>query len=95
MVYYEETKTNTNIYGHMSDDIKIEIAFANSYKVIILGVNWEDIMDGDFPYFIHNPARRVPKVKDIRELYKYYTETRDFKKCIAIRNYIKEKQITL
>ncbi len=94
MVYYEEAKTYTNFNGLMKEK-DVEIAFNNSYKVIILGYDWEDIMEGDFPYFAHNPARRVPKVKDVRQLYEYYTETRDFKKCIAIRNYIKERQITL
>ena len=94
MVYYGKTKTITNINGYMNDE-QIEIAYNNSYKVIILGYDWEDIMEGEFPYFAHNPARRMPKVKDVKNLYHYYTEIRDFKKCIAIRNYIKERQIML
>lgn len=79
----------------MSEEERVVMAFENSYRVIILNYDWEDIMLTDYPFFAHNPSRRLPKIKDIKNLMNYYSDIRDFKKCIAIKRYVKEKQITL
>lgn len=79
----------------MNEEQKTHQAFINSFRVIVLGVDFEEIIESKYPFFVHNPARRIPKKQNVKALLDYFVEIRDFKKCIAIKKYIKERQIML
>ena len=79
----------------MNEEDKVHRAYINSYRVIFLGVDFDEIIDSKHPYFVHNPARRIPKKVNVKGILDYFVEIRDFKKCIVIKKYIKEKQISL
>lgn len=68
----------------------IDIAFENSYKVIILDYDSEELMDEGTPVFVHNPARRLPKMEDLESMIDYYKLKEDYIRCQALHNYIKE-----
>ncbi len=67
---------------------RLHIAMTNSFNIIVLGYDWEEIVDGAEPYFAHNVAKRVANRNDLLNLLKYFTEIEDFKKCIAINTYL-------
>jgi hypothetical protein len=69
----------------------LHYAMVNSFNIIILGYDWEEIIDGRYPYFAHNIAKRVPNKKEINNILKYFIEVEDYEKCIAIKTYIKEQ----
>ena len=48
----------------MTEDT-LNIAMINSFNVIVLDYNWEDIIDGKNPYFAHNVARRIPSKREL------------------------------
>jgi hypothetical protein len=75
----------------MTQEEILEIAYENSYKVIILNYDWEQIMDEEDPYFIHNPARLVPHKDRLEALLIYYEFKEDYIKCQAVHNYITKK----
>jgi len=66
----------------------LEIAFDNSYKVIILDYDWEEIMDEEHPFFAHNPARLVPRKENVQALLSHFKLKEQYRKCQAIHNYI-------
>ena len=67
---------------------RLHIAMTNSFNIIVLGYDWEEIVDGAEPYFAHNVETRVANRNDLLNLLKYFTEIEDFKKCIAINTYL-------
>jgi|TARA_B110000977_G_scaffold4598_1_gene6534 CRISPR/Cas system-associated protein Csm6 len=74
------------------DDV-IHIAMTNSFKVIILGDDWEDLMSHNNNYLAHNPAKRLPNIKDLENILEYFIEQEDYRKCASLKKYIQENQI--
>lgn len=70
----------------------VHIAMINSFNVIILEYDWEEIVDGKNPYFAHNIAKRFPSIRDLEKILNYFIEQEDYKRCAALQRYIQEKQ---
>jgi len=68
----------------------LDMAFRNSYDVIINDKSAEDLVVSEDGYFIHHPAEPVTKdiLEDMRE---YFSETEEYEKCIKIVKYIKDE----
>ena len=71
---------------------RLDIAMTNSFNIIILGYDWEEIVDSSEPYFAHNVAKRIHNRKDLNNLLEYFTEAQDYKRCIAIKTYLDTHQ---
>ena len=69
----------------------LHYAMVNSFNIIILGYDWEEIIDGRYPYFAHSIAKRVPNKNEINNILKYFIEVEYYEKCIAIKTYIKDQ----
>lgn len=74
-----------------SEEELIHIACTNSYRVIILQEDWQDIIMEEENFFVHNPAKRVVDLQIVDTLLFYFNELEDFEKCIRIRNFLQEK----
>ena len=68
----------------------LDIAMINSFNVIVLDYDWEDIIDGKTPYFAHNMARRIPSKRELENILKYFIETEDYERCASLQRYMKE-----
>ena len=68
----------------------IDLAFRNSYDVIINGMEAKDLVVEDDGYFIHHPAEPITKeiLEDLRE---YFSSIEEYEKCSAILKYIKDE----
>lgn len=71
-------------------DETLNIAMINSFNVIVLDYDWEDIIDGKNPYFAHNVARRIPSKRELENILKYFIETEDYERCASLQRYMKE-----
>jgi len=69
----------------------LHIAMVNSFNIIILDYDWEEIIDGRYPYFAHNIAKRKPNRKELDNILTYFIGVEDYEKCIAIKTYIEEQ----
>ena len=67
-----------------------DIAKENSFRVIILGEDWGDILISEEPYFAHVPTKRFPSMRDINNLIEYFKLKKDLDKCAALQRYIEE-----
>ncbi len=74
-----------------SEEELIHIACTNSYRVIILQEDWQEIFMEEENFFAHNPAKRVVDLHIVDTLLFYFNELEDFEKCIRIRNFLQEK----
>ena len=68
----------------------LDIAMINSFNVIVLDYDWEDIIDGKTPYFALNVARRIPSKRELENILKYFIETEDYERCASLQRYMKE-----
>lgn len=75
----------------MRDEDIIHIACINSYRLIILQDDLEDIYDYDNNYFAHNPYEDDFDMEVLDSMLRYFTEIEDYDKCIKIRDYIKAR----
>ncbi len=68
----------------------IDLAFRNSYDVIINDMEAKDLVVEDDGYFIHHPAEPITKeiLEDLRE---YFSSIEEYEKCSAILKYIKDE----
>ncbi len=68
----------------------IDLAFRNSYDVIINDMEAKDLVIEDDGYFIHHPAEPITKeiLEDLRE---YFSSIEEYEKCSAILKYIKDE----
>ena len=68
----------------------IDLAFRNSYDVIINDMEAKDLVVEDDGYFIHHPAEPITKeiLEDLRE---YFSSIEEYEKCSAILKYIKNE----
>ncbi len=71
---------------------KVHMAMLNSFNIIILDYDWEEIVDGKHPYFAHNIAKRFPNITELKKILNYFTEQEDYKRCAALQRYIQEKE---
>tara|TARA_Y100001937_G_C7127690_1_gene335642 strand:+ start:770 stop:1000 length:231 start_codon:yes stop_codon:yes gene_type:complete len=67
----------------------IDLAFRNSYDVIINDEVAKDYVSNNNGYFIHHPAEPITKsiLESMRE---YFAEVEEYEKCIAILKYMNE-----
>ena len=42
----------------MTESDELDMAYTNSFNIIILDYDWEEIVEGKYPFFAHNIARR-------------------------------------
>tara|TARA_R100000935_G_scaffold32793_1_gene53304 strand:+ start:286 stop:516 length:231 start_codon:yes stop_codon:yes gene_type:complete len=75
----------------MSDEEILDIAFENSYKVLILDYDWEEIMSETHPFIAHNPARSHASKEDVKRILNYFERTEQYRKCQSIQNYLTER----
>ena len=68
----------------------IDLAFRNSYDVIINDMEAKDLVVEDDGYFIHHPAEPITKeiLEDLRE---YFSSIEEYEKCSAILKYINDE----
>jgi len=69
---------------------QIDLAFRNSYEVIINNADASDII-AESGYFIHHPARPIDK-QTIEDMIHYFGESDEFEKCIALKKYIDDRE---
>ena len=68
----------------------IDLAFRNSYDVIINDMEAKDLVVEDDGYFIHHPAEPITKeiLEDLRE---YFSSIEEYEKCSGILKYINDE----
>ena len=76
------------------DSGEIVSAYNNSFNVIILGYDWEDIVSGSSPFFVHNPAKKYPRRGDIQNLIDYFIEQEEYLKCKNLKEYLEREYET-
>jgi hypothetical protein len=64
------------------------IAYTNSYKVIILGYDVEDVIEHSL-IFAHNPMKPFPNRREVQKMLTYFEEQEEIRKCIAIKTYLR------
>ena len=74
-----------------SEEELLHIACTNSYRVIVLGEDWQEVFKEEDNFFAHNPAKRVIELQLVDTLLFYFNPIEDFEKCIRLRNYLQEK----
>ena len=69
---------------------EIDMAFRNSYEVIINGKDANLLIKGDVGYFIHHPSKPISKdlLKDMSD---YFASEEEYEKCIKIYKFINER----
>jgi len=72
----------------MIDDY-LDIAFRNSYEVIINHKDAKNLIKNSEGYFIHHPANKV-ELYILEEMKDYFSETEEFEKCIKILKHMEE-----
>lgn len=77
----------------MSVDEYVDVAFRNSYAVIIDDIEAQDLIKQNEGYFIHHPANPV-SLNILHDMREYFSSTEEFEKCIKILKYIEDENIT-
>jgi len=78
----------------MTNEERLDIAFNNSYRVIILDYDWGEIMTNQSqPFFAHNPAKLIPKKEDIEIMIEYFIEQEEYIKCKSLKEYIERMEM--
>ena len=76
----------------MSIEDNIDIAFRNSYDVIINDEDATQLITKDSGYFIHHPAKPIT-INILKNMTDYFSEIEEYEKCIKILKYINDEQI--
>ena len=76
----------------MSIEDNIDIAFRNSYDVIINDEDATLLITKDTGYFIHHPAQPIT-INILEDMRDYFSEVEEYEKCIKILKYINDEQI--
>lgn len=66
-------------------------AYSNSFRVIILGYDVDDLLK-DNVMFAHNPMKRFPTYREVEKILNYFKEQGELNKCIAIKTYLDTHQ---
>ena len=69
---------------------EINMAFRNSYEVIINGKDASNLIKGDVGYFIHHPSKPISK-KLLKDMSNYFASEEEYEKCIKIYKFINER----
>jgi len=77
----------------MNIDEYVDVAFRNSYAVIIDDKDAQDLIKKNEGYFIHNPAKSI-SLNVLHDMKDYFSSTEEFEKCIKILKYIDDGNIT-
>jgi len=72
----------------MTEADELDMAYSNSFKIIILDYDWEEIVEGKYPFFAHNIARRFPKKYELERLINHFLEKEDYIKCKSLKEYL-------
>ncbi len=91
-----EDKTEARTRGainikHMITDEDLYSAYCNSFKVIILGYDVDDMLKDNL-LFAHNPFKKFPNRREVKKMLSYFEEQQELKKCIAIKTYLDTHQ---
>ena len=76
----------------MIQDEFVDVAFRNSYAVIIDDKDAQDLITNSEGYFIHHPAKPI-SLNILHEMKEYFSSTEEFEKCIKILKYIEHENI--
>jgi len=71
---------------------EVHIAMTNSYNIIILGHDLEEIMSEEDTFLAHNPLKRYPSMNDLKNILDYFINQEDYHKCAALQKYIEKNQ---
>tara|TARA_R110002012_G_scaffold126861_1_gene279012 strand:+ start:810 stop:1148 length:339 start_codon:yes stop_codon:yes gene_type:complete len=79
------------------EELIIDTAFRNSFKVITKETKFEDLLDekredGMSAIMAHQPEED-PSIDTLENMMAYFVETEEYEKCAKIRDIIKDKQI--
>jgi hypothetical protein len=66
-------------------------AYNNSYKIIILGYDVDDLMKQNIMFAI-NPMKQFPTEREVIKMFEYFKEQGEKRKCIAIKTYLDTHQ---
>jgi hypothetical protein len=70
----------------------VHIAMTNSFNIIVLGYDLEDIMSQRNNFLAHNPLKRYPSMRDLKNILEYFINQEDYHKCAALQKYIEKNQ---
>ena len=63
---------------------KIDLAFRNSYALLVNGEKATDIITSEEGYFIHHPAKPITP-QHIEDMLEYFSSRDEFEKCIKLK----------
>jgi len=69
---------------------EIDMAFRNSYEVIINGKDASLLIKGNVGYFIHHPSKPITK-KLLKDMSDYFASEEEYEKCIKIYKFIDDR----
>lgn len=74
----------------MNIDENVDVAFRNSYDVIINKEDATELITRAEGYFIHHPAFPIT-INILEDMREYFSEVEEYEKCIKILKYINEE----
>ena len=73
----------------MTKEEQVDVAYRNSYYVIIDSLPVEDVIMSIYPYFVHNPGEKLKK-STLKDLLEYFETMEEYEKCKKIKKKIDE-----
>ncbi len=79
------------------EELIIDTAFRNSFKVITKETKFEDLLDekreGGMSAIMAHQPEEDPSIDTLENMMAYFVETEEYEKCAKIRDIIKDKEI--
>ena len=93
----EEFSGLTYVQKLQLEELIIDTAFRNSFKVITKETKFEDLLDekredGMSAVMAHQPEEE-PSIETLENMMAYFVETEEYEKCAKIRDIITDREI--
>tara|TARA_Y100000114_G_scaffold110844_1_gene104504 strand:- start:7116 stop:7346 length:231 start_codon:yes stop_codon:yes gene_type:complete len=69
---------------------EIDMAFRNSYEVILNGKDASELIKGNVGFFIHHPSKPISK-KLLKDMSDYFAGEEEYEKCTKIYKFLNER----